>query len=86
MAVAIAMHATHCASHQALQNLTPGSLTFCNDMVFNLPFLTDSIALQNTHQHIINQHLLHENANHISHYCKANDSILKKAVLHCLTN
>ena len=40
-----------CASHQALHHLTPGSFAFCRDMFFNLPFLTDIIALQNTRQH-----------------------------------
>ena len=34
MALTTAMHATCCASHQALQNLTPGSLAFCHSMFF----------------------------------------------------
>ena len=38
MALATAMHATRCASHQALHHLTPGSFAFHCDMFFNLPF------------------------------------------------
>ena len=37
-ALATSMHATHCASHQALQHLTPGSFAFRRDMFFDLPF------------------------------------------------
>ena len=33
-ALATAMHATRCASHQALQHLTPGSFAFRRDMFF----------------------------------------------------
>ena len=36
-ALATSMHATHCASHQALQHLTPGSFTFHRDMFFIFP-------------------------------------------------
>ena len=33
-ALATTMHATNCASHQALQHLTPGSFAFHQDMTF----------------------------------------------------
>ena len=36
-ALATAMHVTHCASHQALHHLTPGSFAFCRDMFFIFP-------------------------------------------------
>ena len=39
-ALATSMHATCCASHQALQHLTPGSFAFHRDMFFDLPLLT----------------------------------------------
>ena len=52
-ALATSMHATHCASHQALQHLTPGSFAFHQDMFFDLPLLTDIIALQNTRQQLV---------------------------------
>ena len=52
-ALATSMHVTHCASHQALQHLTPGSFAFRWDMFFDLPLLTDIMALQNTHQQLV---------------------------------
>ena len=61
-ALATAMHATMCASHQALHHLTPGSFAFHHDMFFDLPFLTDILALQNTRQHLVDMRLLRENA------------------------
>ena len=80
-ALAMAMHATRCASHQALHHLTPGSFLFRQDMFFDLPFLTDSVALQETHQNLVDTRLFHENASRISHDYKVNDQILKKSVL-----
>ena len=65
--LATSMHATHCASHQALQNLTPGSFAFCRDMFFNLPLLTDIMALQNTRQQLVDSRLLEENSSRIKH-------------------
>ena len=75
------MHATHFASHQALQHLTPGSFAFRWDMCFDLPFLTDIMALQNTHQQLVDSRLLKENSSRIKHDYKIGDQILKKMVL-----
>ena len=86
MASAKGMHATHYASHQTLHNLTPGSSAFHQDMCFYLPFLTDIVALQNTHQQFVDQWLLCENATHISHNYKVNGSILKRLSFHGQTN
>ena len=80
-ALATAMHATRCASHQALHHLTPGSFAFCCDMFFDLPFLTNVIALQNTWQHLVDMRLLQENATRISHDYQMSDQVLKKPVL-----
>ena len=50
------IHACHpFASHQALQNLSPGSLAFHQDVFFDFPLLTDIAALQNTHQQLVDQ-------------------------------
>ena len=49
-ALATSMHATRCALHQALQHLTPGSFASRRDMFFDLPLLTDIMALQNNRQ------------------------------------
>ena len=75
------MHATRCASHQALQHLTPGSFAFRQDMFFDLPLLTDMMALQNTRQQLVDSRLLKENSSRIKHDYKISDQILKKSVL-----
>ena len=79
--LATAMHAMRCASHQALHHLTPGSFDFCCDMFFDLPFLTNILALQNTQQHLVDMHLLCKNAAQISHDYQVSDQVLKKSVL-----
>ena len=42
-------------------------------MFFDLPFLTDIVALQETHQNLVDTRLFHENAICISHDYKVND-------------
>ena len=80
-ALATSMHATCCASHQALQHLTPGSFAFRWDMFFDLPFLTDITALQNTRQQLVDSRLFQENSSRTKHDYKIGDQILKKMVL-----
>ena len=80
-ALATSMHATRCASHQALQHLTPGSFAFRRDMFFDLPFLTDILTLQTNRQQLVDSRLLKENASRIKHDYKIGDQILKKMVL-----
>ena len=79
--LATAMHATLCASRQALHHLTPGSFAFRHDMFFDLLFLTDIITLQNTRQHFVDMRLLRENAAWISHDYQVSDQVPKKLVL-----
>ena len=80
-ALAMAMHAMWCASHQALHHLTPGSFAFRCDMFFDLLFLTDILALQNTRQQLVDTRLLRENAARISHDYQVSDQVLKKSVV-----
>ena len=80
-ALATAMHVTRCASHQALHNMTPGSLAYQRDMMFGIPFLTDFIALQHSCQAVIDQHVQKANSHHLHHEFQINDQILKKSVL-----
>ena len=61
-ALATAMHVTRCASYQALHNMTPGSLALRCDMMFDIPFLTDFIALQHSRQAVIDQRVQRANA------------------------
>ena len=53
-------------------------------MFFDLPFLTDVIALQNTCQQLIDSCLLKENASRIKHDYQIGDQVLKKMVLSLL--
>ena len=76
-----AMHATHCASHQALHHLHPWFLRIPPGHVFYLSFLTDIIALRNTHQQLVDSRLLMENASRIKHDYQIGDQALKKMVL-----
>ena len=80
-ALATAMHATRCASHQALHNMTPGSLAFRHDMMFDIPFLTDFIALQHSCQAVVDQRVQLGNAHRLRHEFKLQDQVLKKSVL-----
>ena len=50
-------------------------------MLFDLPFLTNIIALQNTWQHLVDMCLLCENTARISHDYQVTDQVLKKSVL-----
>ena len=79
--LATSMHATRCASHQALQHLTPGSFAFRQDMFFDLPLLTDIMALQSTRQQLVHSLLLKENSTRIKHDYQTGDQVLKKMVL-----
>ena len=64
-----------------LQHLTPCSFAFRRDMFFDLPFLTNIIALQNTQQHLVDMHLLRKNTACISHDYQVADQVLKKSIL-----
>ena len=50
-------------------------------MFFDLPLLADIMALQNTHQQLVDSRLLKENSSRIKHDYKIGDQILKKMVL-----
>ena len=80
-ALATSMHVTHCALHQALQHLTLASFAFRWDMFFDLPFITDVIALQNTRQQLVDSQLLKEISSRIKHDYKIRDQILNKMIL-----
>ena len=80
-ALAMAMHVTRCASHQALHNMTPSALAFCCDMMFDIPFLMDFIVLQHSRQAVIDQHVQIANAQCLRHEFQIHDQVLKKSIL-----
>ena len=50
-------------------------------MMFDIPFLTDFIALQHSHQAVIDQCVQRANAHRLHHEFQIHDQILKKSVL-----
>ena len=80
-ALATAMHATRCASTQALQGLSPGAVTFRRDMHLDIPIIADVLTLRDQRQRIIDQRLLQANARRISHDYAVGDQVLKQNFL-----
>ena len=57
-ALSTAMHATCCASHGSLLNLSPGAVTFQQDMFLDIPLISDVLTLQEAHQEQVDQCVL----------------------------
>ena len=72
-ALLTAMHATHCASHGSLLNLSPDAVTFWRDMFLDIPLISDVLTLQEAHQEQVDQHVLQANASQFSHDWNVND-------------
>ena len=66
-ALATSMHATRCASHGSLSNISPGALVFRQDMFLDIPFIADIITLHDARQAQIDSRLLRANSKR-SHY------------------
>jgi transposase InsO family protein len=60
--LATAMHATRAAAHSQLDFCSPGSIAFSRDMILNIPYHADLLALQSKRQQKINLRLLRANA------------------------
>ena len=74
-AYATAMHATRCASHGSLQNLSPGALVFRRDMHFDIPLIADIFTLHKARQYQIDERLLRENTRRSHHDFKVGESV-----------
>ncbi len=74
-ALAIAQHATRCAASTALSNQTPGSLAFGRDMLLDIPFIADYMAIRNARQLKIDQRLLRANSKRKPRDFAVNDNI-----------
>ena len=74
-ALAITQHAMRCTASSALMNQTPGSLAFGRDMLVNIPYIADFLALRNARQLQIDKRLLRANAKRIPKDFKINDLI-----------
>ena len=74
-ALASATHAMRCTSSTALLNQTPGSLAFGRDMLLDIPFAADFIALRNARQLKIDQRLLAANSSRRPKEFKVDDNV-----------
>ena len=66
-ALSTVMHATCCASHGSLLNLSPGAVAFRRDMFLDIPLISDILTLQEAHQEQVDQHVLCTNASQFSY-------------------
>ena len=80
-ALATAMHATRCASSEALNGLSPGAVAFHRDMHLDIPLIADIITLQANRQRLIDRRLLKANSTRIRHDYKVGEQVLKRNVL-----
>jgi transposase InsO family protein len=71
-----AMHATRCASHNSLDNISPGALVYRRDMYLDIPLLADVLTLQQLRQKQIDKRLLRSNARRKQHDYKIGDHVL----------
>jgi hypothetical protein len=63
-----AMHAVCCASHNLLDNISPGALTFQRDMYLYIPLIANVLTLADLRQKQIDKRFMRANAN-----CKTHD-------------
>ena len=80
-ALATAMHATRCAAHSSLKNLSPGSIVFHRDMYLDIPLHADVLVLHENRQKLIDSRLLEANAKRFRHEFKVGHKIMKRNVL-----
>jgi hypothetical protein len=73
--ISITMHATRCTTSIPLLNQNPGSLAFSCNMLLDIPFITDFVALKASRQLQIDKHLLHANASHCPHDFSVGENI-----------
>ena len=74
-ALATAMHATRCASHNSLSGVSPGALVFRRDMFLDLPLLVDLITLNKARQTRIDSRLIRANARRIDYDYQVGDQV-----------
>ena len=61
--------------------MTPGSLAFRRDMMFDIPILTDFIALQHSRQAVVDKRVQLANTHRLRHEFQLQDQVLRKSVL-----
>jgi hypothetical protein len=74
-------HAMRCASHNSLDNISPGALTFRRDMYLNIPLIANVLILADLRQKQIDKHLMRANAKRKTHDYQVGDQVLIKRAL-----
>ena len=73
--MAIAIHTMRSTMHNTLK-MTPGAIIFNRDMLHNIPFKADLIALQERRQVVIDKNLHRMNSKRISFDYQPNQQVL----------
>jgi hypothetical protein len=76
-----AKHTVHCASHNSLNNISPGALTFQRDMYLNILLIANVLTLADLRQKQIDKHLMRANAKRKTHDYQVDDQVLIKRAL-----
>jgi hypothetical protein len=76
-----AMHVVHCASHNLLDNILPGALTFRRDMYLDILLIANVLTLADLRQKQIDKHLMRANAKRKTHDYQAGDQVFIKRAL-----
>jgi hypothetical protein len=76
-----AMHAVQCASHNSLDNILPGALTFWWDMYLNIPLIANVLTLADLRQKQIDKHLMRANAKRKTYDYQVGDQVFIKRAL-----
>jgi hypothetical protein len=77
-----AMHqGVHCASHNSLDNISPGALTFRRDMHLDILLIANVLTLANCRQKQIDKRLMRVSAKRKRHDFQVSDQVLIKHVL-----
>jgi hypothetical protein len=72
------MHTVHCASHNSLDNISSGALTFQRDMYLDILLIANILTLANLRQKQIDKRLMRANAKRKTHDYQVGDQVLIK--------
>ena len=78
-AIATAIHAQRSAAQSNIGCASPGSLAFGRDMILNIPYVADLVAIQKLRQQQVDERLIGANAQRISHDWRVNEEVWVKA-------
>ena len=76
--LATAMHACHIVCSSSLGYNSPGALDFGRDMLLDIPFIANILAIRNKRQLLVHKKLLRKNAKRIKHDYAIDERVWKK--------